>query len=266
MNILAINGSHRGERGITYTFLKQIEKGIIDSNSTFKIINLVHKNIYHCIGCESCHPSEKSDRYLKCMNHDKDDMASILKEIEAADAIIFATPVYIFQMSGFMKNFLDRYYGTSDVNHFAASNEGLFFHHIPDEFKKPFYLLTTYCSLEYLAAKNIVEYFNIYSRFMDAPFYGRLVRGECSVISITDIKTSKIKQELYDDFYKVGLEIGKRKKLKKGLEKKITKSVIPFSKIVLLLLKVKFLRKFILDMLLKASKHEGTVEDNGLSL
>jgi hypothetical protein len=62
------------------------------------------------------------------------------------------------------------------------------------------------------------------------------------------------------------LEIGKRKKLKKGLEKKITKSVIPFSKIVLLLLKVKFLRKFILDMLLKASKHEGTVEDNGLSL
>lgn len=265
MNILAINGSHRGERGSTYTFLKQIEKGVIDSNSTFKIINLIHKNISPCIGCEGCHPSEGSDRYLKCINHDKDDMAFILKEVEEADAIIFATPVYIFQMSGVMKNFIDRYYGTSDVNRFAASNDGLFFHHIPDEFKKPFYLLTTYCSLEYLATKSIVEYFKIYSRFMDAPLYGKLVRGECSVISITDINTSKIKQELYDNFYKVGLEIGKRKKLKRSLEKKITKSVIPFSKVVLLLLKVKFLRMFILDMLLKASKHEEKIVDNGVS-
>lgn len=265
MNIIAINGSHRGAKGITYAFLKQIEKGIIESNSTIKIINLIDKKINHCIGCEKCHPSEDSDRYLTCIYNDNDDMSSIIKEIKEADAIIFATPVYIFQMSGFMKNFIDRYYGTSDVNHFAVSKDGLFFHHIPDEFKKPFYLLTTYCSLEYLAAKNVVEYFKIYSRFMDAPFYGKILRSECSVIEKTDIKTSKVKQQLYDDLYKAGLEVGKKRKLNSNLEKRITRSIIPFSKVVLLLIKVKFLRSIILDMLLKASKHDATKEENELS-
>ena len=58
------------------------------------------KNYRFCLGCFAC------QRTGKCVI--KDDMAEIVPKMEQADVLVFATPVYYYEMSGQMKTLLDR--------------------------------------------------------------------------------------------------------------------------------------------------------------
>jgi len=42
----------------------------------------------------------------------KDDVRAVFKKMAEADLIIYATPVYVFGMSGLLKIFLERMYAT----------------------------------------------------------------------------------------------------------------------------------------------------------
>lgn len=53
-----------------------------------------------CTGCNACFTDEN-----KCPNREK--FLKVLKAMEDEDLIILSSPVYVFQMSCAMKNFLD---------------------------------------------------------------------------------------------------------------------------------------------------------------
>lgn len=97
-NTLLICGSNRD--GFSYNVLKEIQKNISDS----KILKLKDYNIEYCIGCLSC------DKTGKCALND--DLELIVKEIMESDTIVFAIPNYFGGMSGFFKNFMDRFHFT----------------------------------------------------------------------------------------------------------------------------------------------------------
>lgn len=63
-------------------------------------ISLVGKTINFCKGCLNCQITKQ------CVI--KDDAVSITEKILHADAIVFATPIYYYEMSGQMKTLLDR--------------------------------------------------------------------------------------------------------------------------------------------------------------
>ena len=63
-------------------------------------IHLKGKTIGPCIGCSACHATHK------CVL--KDDAAEIVGKMKAADVLVFATPIYFFEMCGQMKTLLDR--------------------------------------------------------------------------------------------------------------------------------------------------------------
>jgi hypothetical protein len=118
------------------------------------------------------------EHYLRCAYHDRDDVASIFDKIAKSDVVIYATPVYVFGMSGLMKTFLDRLYSTSDVNEMLFTQSGLLFHHVNhDVCSKPFVSLVCCDNLEDATPKNAVSYFRTFARFMDAPHVGELVRN-----------------------------------------------------------------------------------------
>lgn len=97
--VLAIYGSSRGNSNSAFlidTILQNIPNVIIDK------VYLAKEEINPCIGCFYC---RKND--FCCI---KDSMNSILAKIAQADIIIFSIPIYMFQMSGRVKNFIDRCY------------------------------------------------------------------------------------------------------------------------------------------------------------
>jgi len=102
ITIVGLNGSPH-IAGTTANLLKKFLKSCEKSGANAKLLNLVEYNIKPCVGCYS-----KNPKLCKYPCNQKDDMQKIYPILFEADALIFGTPVYWFNMSGLMKNFVDR--------------------------------------------------------------------------------------------------------------------------------------------------------------
>ena len=63
-------------------------------------ISLIGKEMKFCIGCLSCGTTHKC-----CI---KDDVPAIMDKVLNADVVVWATPIYYYEMSGQMKTLIDR--------------------------------------------------------------------------------------------------------------------------------------------------------------
>lgn len=105
MNLLMINGSPNNA-GNTNKILellsKEMSKTIKGDNYVCSTISLSQKSIEHCHGCRICF----NDSELHCPY--KDDVNSIKCRMEEADIIIIGSPVYVEDVTGITKNWIDR--------------------------------------------------------------------------------------------------------------------------------------------------------------
>lgn len=98
-NILVISSSFR-TGGNSDTLADEFIKGAQSSGHNVNKINLSGQIIVFCRGCLSCQKTQK------CII--KDDAADIVAKMKAADILVFATPIYYYEMSGQLKTLLDR--------------------------------------------------------------------------------------------------------------------------------------------------------------
>ena len=89
---------------------KECERGARDAGLDVEYVSLKGKEIKYCIGCLSC---QKTNRCVL-----KDDVVDIMTKVKEAEVIVYATPIYYYEMSGQMKTLLDRLNPlyTSDYN------------------------------------------------------------------------------------------------------------------------------------------------------
>jgi multimeric flavodoxin WrbA len=99
MKILLICGSPR--KGNTFSVLKSIQDNF--PNIDTRLLKLSEMNFEFC---ERCYVCEKKGED-KCPVRDDRDL--IIQEMEDADGIILASPVYSHMVSSTMKNFFDRF-------------------------------------------------------------------------------------------------------------------------------------------------------------
>ena len=74
--------------------------GARDAGHEVEHISLKGKNLKFCIGCLACQKTQQ------CVL--KDDAIWIADKVKNADTLVFATPIYYYEMSGQMKTLLDR--------------------------------------------------------------------------------------------------------------------------------------------------------------
>ena len=97
--ILIISTSLRGGSNSEY-LAKECERGAKDAGNDVEFLSLKGKEIKYCIGCLACQETGK------CVI--KDDVSEFIEKVKNADILVFATPIYYYEMSGQMKTLLDR--------------------------------------------------------------------------------------------------------------------------------------------------------------
>lgn len=97
--VLIISTSLRGGSN-SDILAKECENGAREAGHDVEYISLKGKDIKFCIGCLAC--QTKGNCVLN------DDVAEIMDKVKNSEVIIFATPIYYYEMCGQMKTLLDR--------------------------------------------------------------------------------------------------------------------------------------------------------------
>ena len=100
--ILAINGSHRAEKGITEIALRRFLEGVESANVEYDVIYPFKMKIMPCDSCGKC----LFETPGQCKYHD--DMQSVIAKMDAADLLVLACPIYFDSMPSMMKKMLER--------------------------------------------------------------------------------------------------------------------------------------------------------------
>ena len=103
MRILVLNGSPHAN-GNTAAAVEAFKKGAESVGHEVVVCQVGTMNIKGCLGCNYCH--EKGEG--KCVQ--KDDMENVYTELDTAEMIVFASPVYYFGFSGQLESTISRFY------------------------------------------------------------------------------------------------------------------------------------------------------------
>ncbi len=82
------------------TLAKSFAYGAEAAGNSVEYISLKDKHIEFCKGCLACQTTGR------CVI--KDDVAKIMDEVLNADVVVWASPIYYYEMSGQMKTLIDR--------------------------------------------------------------------------------------------------------------------------------------------------------------
>ena len=97
--VLIISTSLRGGSN-SDILANECAKGAKEAGHDVELLSLKGKDIKYCIGCLSC---QKTGMCVL-----KDDVADIMAKVKDAEVIVYATPIYYYEMCGQMKTLLDR--------------------------------------------------------------------------------------------------------------------------------------------------------------
>jgi multimeric flavodoxin WrbA/putative sterol carrier protein len=102
MKILAIQGSPRPKASNTEILLQEFLKGARTQGAETETVYLKEKEIHSCVGCFTCWVKTPGVCVFK------DDMPELLEKVRNCDILVYATPLYNFNMTSLLKAFQER--------------------------------------------------------------------------------------------------------------------------------------------------------------
>jgi len=101
--IVVFDGGPRSDKYSKTTFMvKHFCRGAKSAGAEIECIKLKDMKINPCTGCYTCWTKTPGECIFQ------DDMTDLRVKSRKADLVVFASPLYIFNVTGIMKNFLDR--------------------------------------------------------------------------------------------------------------------------------------------------------------
>ena len=103
MKVVILNGSPH-PNGNTKAMVEAFTRGAKSAGHEVVECPVGSMNIKGCLGCEYCHTKGEG----KCIQ--RDDMDKVYPELASADAVVFASPVHYFMISGQLQSVIARFY------------------------------------------------------------------------------------------------------------------------------------------------------------
>ena len=137
MKVLAFNGSPNMDKGNTALILEPFLQGVRDGGAEVELLYTSKLNIKPCQGEFNCWLKTPG----KC--HQQDDMQLIHPKLRESDVWVFASPVYVWGVTGPLKNLMDRIIPL--VEPFVSINDGHCSHPLRKGTKRARIVLVSNC-------------------------------------------------------------------------------------------------------------------------
>jgi multimeric flavodoxin WrbA len=100
MRIIGLNGSPRGINSRTGQLVNKVLTGAAEKGAEVEYLDITKLKIKPCIACDKCRKTGYCSQ--------KDDFGLTFDKIMAADGLVLGSPVYIYQVTAQLKNWIDR--------------------------------------------------------------------------------------------------------------------------------------------------------------
>lgn len=223
MKITVFNSSPRAEKGNTNIMVESFLEGATEAGAEVENIFLAHKKIGHCRGCFTCWTKTPG----KCVI--KDDMEGLIPKLFSADIVVLATPLYVDNVSGIMKDFLDRLIPAGDP-HFEKDENGET-RHVAKFAKIPKLMIISNCGFpEQTHFQVIHHYFQRVARNFQTRVIAEIYRGEGEILKFDSLILKPLIWKYKSLLKKAGKEVVKDLKLSEDTIKELEKPIISYDK------------------------------------
>jgi multimeric flavodoxin WrbA len=176
MNVLAINTSPKMDKGNTAIILNPFLEGMRSAGAEVELVNAQKLKIGPCLSCWNCILKTPGE----CVQ--KDDMDGLFLKMFMADAMVWATPIYIDGPTAQMKTILDRSFRGAGFNPGYEIRNGHQRLKLPEGFVPRRGVLVSTCGFHEMDNFNsLLNYMETYSRQGTFEFVGALLRPHANV-------------------------------------------------------------------------------------
>ncbi len=219
MKITVFNGSPQAENSNTNVMVEAFLEGARKGGAKTENIFLTHKKIHPCVACYCCWLKTPG----KCAI--QDDMAELLQKCYASDLVIFATPLYVDNVTGIMKHFMDRTIPAAEP-FFEKDVGGECRHKITS--KVPKIMVISNCGFPEQSHFQVLKLlFKRIARNMSTELIAEIYRGGGAILSEKSFMLWFPLRHYKSLLRKAGGEVVKHGKISAELQEELGKPIIP---------------------------------------
>ena len=218
MKITVFNGSPKAEKGNTHIMVLPFLEGARASGAETENIFLVHQKIHYCTACYSC--------WLKTPGRCaiNDDMGELLAKVYASDIVVFATPLYVDNVTGIMKTFMDRLIPAAEP-YFNKDENGECRHKSTQ--KVPKIMVISNCGFPEQSHFQVLKLlFRRIARNMNTELIAEIYRGGGAVLSEKNFWLGGTIRRYKELVRKAGGQIVRDQRISQGLQEELEKPLV----------------------------------------
>jgi multimeric flavodoxin WrbA/putative sterol carrier protein len=217
MKILAIQGSPRPRASNTEILLQEFLKGARSQGAETETVYLKEKEIHSCVGCYTCWAKTPGVCVFK------DDMPELLEKVKRCDILVYATPLYNFNVTALVKAFQERLLPLLDPHLIKA--EQAYRHPQRYVVNRRMVLISTCGFPEVSHFDGLRQIFRHMERNGDVPIVGELLMPGGELLKQHGMQENV--QGVLRTVYHAGVEVIRDGKVSREIEAKIQEPLVP---------------------------------------
>jgi multimeric flavodoxin WrbA len=179
MKITVFNGSPWGRYGHTHIIIEEFLLSAHQAGAKVKSIQLAEKKINPCTGCGACFYETPGECVFK------DEMQGLIHEFLASDVVVFATPLYMDNVTTLMKTFMDRLTPILEP-HYQKDPQGQY-RRSPRYEKHPKFMVISGCTMPEQNQFDILRFFfRRFARTMHTEVVGEIYCADIGVLLLSE--------------------------------------------------------------------------------
>jgi putative NADPH-quinone reductase len=179
MKITVFNGSPWGRDGHAYIISREFLLSAHQAGAKVRSVQLVEKEIHTCTGCGICFYKTPGECVFK------DEMQDLIHKFLASDVVVFATPLYMDNVSTITKTFMDRLTPILEP-HYEKDSQGQYRRGLRFE-KHPKFMVISGCAMPEQNQFDILRFFfRRFARTMDTEVVGEIYRADIGILLLSE--------------------------------------------------------------------------------